>query len=159
MTTADVMNRLYRVYLGSDGDATKALYAELEALGPAGIVAVNLFRAAKNSERAKKYRGGGYRGAAYDRKQWAMDNLCGALTEHANRLNIPFGWGEDPEQPFHNQVLYVELPSGQVSFHTAVRGKGPTHDREWDGVKGVGPDRVIRWIARLLDDASAEVTA
>ena len=57
------------VYRASDGEATKRLYVELELLGPAGVIALNLFRACKNSERAKAYRGGNghgsYRSQAY----------------------------------------------------------------------------------------------
>jgi hypothetical protein len=140
-----------KVYRGSDGEATKALYARLEALGPIGFVAVNLFRAQKSSERAKVYRGGGYRGMAYERKQWSIDNLCGALTEHAAAQGIAWGWGEDPEQPVHKHVLYVDLPTGQVSFHSGARGAGPDYPREWDGVAGQSPDRIIRYCARLLD--------
>lgn len=120
-----------------------------------GHVAVNLFRACKASERAKVYRGGqrgngSYRGMAYDRKQWAMDNLCRALGEHAGILGISWGWGTDDKQPMHRDVLYVDLPTGQVSFHTAGRGKGPDYLHQWDGVPGQGPDRVCRWVARVL---------
>lgn len=146
MNIADVL----RVYLGSDGDATKALYAQLETLGPVGVIAVNLFRAQKNSERAKVYRGGGYRGMAYDRKQWAMDNLAAALAAHAEGAGIGWGWGDDPAQPMHRAVLYVDLPTGQVSFHTAARGTGPDYPGAWDGMPGQSPDRICRWVARLF---------
>jgi hypothetical protein len=77
------LERVLAVYEGSDGDATKALYAELEQLGPLGVVAAFLLRAQKNSARAKVYRGRRYRGAAYDRKQWAMDELATALGTNA----------------------------------------------------------------------------
>ena len=30
-------------------------------------------------------------------------------------------------------MLYVELPEGQVSFHSAVEYEGPEYDGEWDG--------------------------
>jgi hypothetical protein len=149
---------VYRIYLGSDGEATKALYAELETRGPAGGVAVNLFRACKASERAKVYRGGGYRGRAYDKKQWSMDNLCTALDARAAVLEITWGWAEDPEQPVHRHVLYVDLPTGQVSLHTAARGAGPDYTAPWDGVRGQGADRICRWIGRLLSER-AEVRA
>lgn len=74
MTYADII----RIYSGSDGAATRALYAQLEQLGPRGLLAVNLLRAQKCSERAKQYRGGNgngsYRDQAYRRKQWSMDS-------------------------------------------------------------------------------------
>lgn len=151
---ADVL----RTYEGSDGDATRALFARLGKLGPAGAVAIELFRAQKASERAKVYRGGGrggpsYRRMAYDKKQWAMDNLSAALTAHAAELGIAWGWGIDPKQEFHRHVLYVELPTGQISFHAASRDDGPAHPRGWDGVPGRSADRMLRWIARLLDAA------
>jgi hypothetical protein len=158
-----------RVYQGSNGEATLALYKRLERLGAAGIVAVNLFRAGKASERAKVYRGSGYRGAAYDKKQWSMNNAAAALTEHAGQLGIVWGWGHDPKQPRHNWVLYVDLPAGgegrpssaggegrpssaggQVSFHTETRGPGPDYPGAWDGMPGHSAERICRWVARLL---------
>ncbi len=155
--TADLADIL-RVYMGSDGEATRALYRRLESLGPAGVVATNLFRACKCSERAKVYRGGGYRGAAYDRKQWSMDNLARALSEHGEALGIApgtgWGWGEDAAQPHHRWVLYVEIPTGQVSFHTAARGDGPAYAKPWDGIRIQGPTRICKWVAQLL--AAAE---
>jgi hypothetical protein len=154
------MSKAYRdvlqIYQGSDASATRKLYARLVQLGPIGVVAVNLFRAQKSSERAKVYRGGvrglgSYRELAYDRKQWSMDDLCKALGEHAARLNIAWGWGVDNAQLVHKHVLYVELPTGQVSFHTSVRGSGPSYAGSWDGIPGRSPDRIMRFVARLLD--------
>jgi hypothetical protein len=141
------------VYLGSDGEATRALYAGLESQhGAAGAVAVNVFRACKCSERAKVYRGRGYRGAAYDRKQWSLDNLAAALSRQADELGIVWGWGVDEAQPVHRFVLYVDLPTGQVSYHTGVRRAGPDYAGEWDGVRGEGPRRICRWIASLFGE-------
>ena len=144
--------RVTTVYNGSDGEATRALYADLERVGPQGVIALNLFRAQKNSARAKVYRGGGYRGKAYDRKQWAMDNLVAALGEHAKALSISWGWKEDPLQAKHNQVLYVDLPTGQISFHTELRGPGPDYESDWDGLTMQSPGRICRWCATLLED-------
>ncbi len=143
---------IYRVYQGSDGEATKALYERLERL------AVNLFRACKSSARAKVYRGGRYRGAAYDRKQWAMDNLAAMLGKTARPLGIVWGWGVDDKQPYHRHVLYVDIPTGQVSFHCAVRDDGPDYPGQWDGQRGQAADRICRWIARLLAAAEAELS-
>jgi hypothetical protein len=154
MTIAEI----YAVYDGSDGDATKALYERLEAIGPIGIVATNLFRAQKNSARAKVYRGGGHRGAAYDRKDWAIGNLAKALGEHAEALGIRWGWGLDPGQPFHKHVLYVDLvlgewSGGQVSFHTAPRGDGPDYPGEWDQIPNASVQRILGFCARVLEAA------
>ena len=128
------------IYLGSDGEATKSLYSHLERRGPLGMIALNLFRAQKCSARAKVYRGGirgqgSYKRMAYERKSWSMDLLCRALIEHGAALNIRFGWKEDPRTVFGQDaswVLYVELPAGQVSFHSPTRGTGPDYTREWD---------------------------
>lgn len=152
------------VYTGSDGDATQTLYAQLSALGAAGVIAVNLLRASKASERAKVYRGGSrqfgkyfisHRRAAYDRKNWSLGNLDSALREHAEALGIAWGWGEDENQPFHRHVLYVDLPTGQVSFYSEVRGNGPAYGGNWDGVRGAGGGRICAWAARLLDEAQS----
>lgn len=139
-----------QVYLGSDGDETKALYARLETFGPIGQVAVNLFRASKCSARAKVYRGGGYKGAAYDRKQWSVDNLCKILNEHGATLGIRFGWKQDPEQEYHDWVLYVDLPQGQVSFHAASRGAGPDYPSDWDG-RHESATRIIQFCDSILE--------
>src|SRR5581483_4536929 len=135
------LETVIRFYRGSDGEATKALYERLTGLGPLGIVATNLFRAQKNSERAKAYRGR------------AIGNLCAALAEHGLPDAGAWGWGEDDKQPYHRHVLYIDLPTGQVSFHTGARGDGPDYPRAWDGVPGQSADRIIRWCARLLDHA------
>lgn len=144
----------HEIYCGSNGDATKALYRELSAVGPAGAIATNLFRACKCSERAKKYRGGirckgSYRAMAYDRKQWSIGNLCQALQSHAEALGIVWGWKVDPEQGRHRWVLYVDLPTGQASFHGETRGAGPDYGGEWDG-KRASADHIIAWVEQLL---------
>ncbi len=130
--------RAVEVYEGSDGAATKRFYADLETRGPLGLIAVNLFRAQKCSARAKKYRGGvrgvgSYRGMAYERKSWSVSNLCQILAEHGPTVGITFGWGLDLRQEFNRYVLYVDLPQGQVSFHSPSRGKGPDYQGQWDG--------------------------
>lgn len=147
--------RIKSVYDGRDGDATKRLYAELEQLGPTGVIAVNLLRASKTSEAAKRYRGGdkygSYRSQAYSRKQWSMENLARALVTHGESLSISWGWGRDLQQEFHQWVLYIDLPTGQVSFHTAARGVGPDYFGQWDGVRGTGAIRIIRWASSLSE--------
>ncbi len=153
------LHTIVRTYFGSNGDATKALYAELEMLGAPGIVAINLFRACKNSARAKVYRGRSYRDAAYDRKQWSMDNLCRILVAEADKLGIAWGWGYDAKATGFEHVLYVEIPTGQMSFHTERRGDGPDYAGKWDGVRQASPDRICRWVYRLLNQEAAERAA
>ena len=149
------------VYQGSDGELTKQYYTELEKRGPMGIVAVNLFRAQKCSSRAKVYRGGirgqgSYKSMAYDRKQWSMNNLVKALGEHSESLGIAYGWKEDPATTAFEWVLYVDLPTGQVSFHSPTRGTGPDYSGDWDGQK-LSADRIVQFCDRVF--AMGEVGA
>jgi hypothetical protein len=138
------------IYNGSDGGATKALYERLQSIGPVGVVALNIFRAQKASGRAKEY-SRRFKGVAYDKKQWSMANLCDVLEKHGAELNILFGWKQDPEQPYYPWVLYVTLPTGQCSFHSPVRGKGPDYSGDWDGSTGSAA-RIIRWVQAVLDE-------
>jgi len=154
---------VHAIYYGSDGEATLRLYDRLRDIGPVGVVALNLMRACKASERAKKYRGGNakgsYRAMAYDKKQWSMDNLCRELVAHGEALGLEWGWGVDQVleragDP-HVHVLYVEIPSGQVSFHTDRRGDGPDYGKGWDGVRHASSTRICNWTATLLTQAVA----
>jgi len=140
------------VFDGSDSDATRALYRQLEALGPRGVVAVQLLRAQKANERAKVYRGRRFTSAAYDKKAWAIGQLIEALEAHGVELAIGFGWREDPNPPpGYPWVLYCDLPTGQVSFHMATRGRGPDYPRDWDGQTGQAAPRIITWATEVLD--------
>lgn len=152
------------VYNGSNGDETVAMYKRLEALGPAGVIAMNLFRCTKASGRAKVYRGRGsraWRAQAYDKKNWSIGLLAAALAEHAASLGIAWGWGVDEllaktDDP-HVHVIYVDLPEGQVSFHTDERRPGPDHPTGWDQVRGAGPTRICKHVSALLTTSPAEV--
>lgn len=147
-----------RIYNGSDAQATIGLYAELEALGQAGSIAVNLLRAAKKSGAAKRYRGSRYKRASYGGKGWALEQAVTFLSERPLEPPIAWGWGIDTKlkqggDP-HYYVLYVDLPTGQVSFHTDVLLGGPTYAGQWDGARGASPERICRWAAMLLGDES-----
>lgn len=158
------------VYVGSNGDVTKAFYAELEKRGPLGMVAMNLFRAQKCSARAKMYRRRAHKGEAYDRKNWSMGLLCEALVLYeASRLMasgpfkpnlnaiafaplvspINYGWKQDPGTPGFEWVLYVDLPQGQVSFHAASRGAGPDYAGEWCG-EHLSAERVVEFCDAVM---------
>lgn len=150
-TLADIM----AIYAGSNGDATKALYQQLQLAGPRGLVAIDLFRACKASERAKVYRGGqrgrgSFRRMAYEKKSWAIDNLAANLIDRADDLGIAWGWDIDPAQEFHRDVLYIDLPTGQVSFHTHPRGKGPDYPGAWDRARGQASMRICQFCAQTL---------
>jgi hypothetical protein len=128
------------VFNGNDGDVTKAYYAALRAKGFFGELALTLFRAQKRSTAAKRYRGGRYRHAAYDVKNWSLSEICRLLTQVDH--GYAWGWGRDPKTPGFEWVLYVELPTGQVSFHSAERLGGPDYPRKWDGQK-LSAERII----------------
>lgn len=151
------MNPL-EIFEGSNGAATQALYRELEALGPAGVIAMNLFRACKCSGRAKKYRGRGFKDAAYGRKEFSLFNLCEMLEAHADNLGIAWGWKEDEKQPVHRWVLYVEIPTGQVSFHSEKRINQKDFAGEWDETTS-SSTRIIRWTNKLLHEGPYEPPA
>jgi len=148
------MPTIYQIYFGSDGSETRNLYKKLESIGSVGLVALNLFRAQKCSSRAKVYHGGtgnrSYRDLAYDRKQYSMFELCKVLSEHAKDLNIKWGWGVDDKQAFHKYVLYCEIPNGQVSFHTNIRGIGEDYNGKWDG-QNASEQRILKWVDSVLN--------
>lgn len=151
--------RAIEIYQGSDGEATKRFYASLESTGPVGRIAMNLFRAQKCSARAKVYRGGNgrgsYRGMAYDRKNWSMEQLCAILLTEGEGLAV-WGWKLDPAAAFHSWVLYVDLPElGQVSFHAAMRGEGPDYTGQWDG-QHKSAERIIQFCDRVLGMQSTQ---
>lgn len=156
MTFAEVL----AVYEGSDGAATQELYRKLSLCGPRGAIALNLFRAYKNSSRAKVYRGGNekgrYRDQAYERKAWAIRNLCNVLTDHAADYELVWGWGTDPAQEYHSFVLYVDTPHGQVSFHHVKAEQGPQYPGKWDGARRVGAQRICQWCSDLLSGGARD---
>jgi hypothetical protein len=130
------------VFAQNDGAVTKAYYVDLAQRGAMGEIAVALFRCQKRSTAAKRYRGGRFRRAAYDVKNWSLGELCRLLQEHALARGLRWGWKHDPTQSFHNWVLYVDLPQGQVSFHTAGRLAGPDYPGDWDG-KHASAERIM----------------
>ncbi len=145
------------IYMGSNGDATRDLYRYLEKLGPKGFIAVNLFRAHKTSGRAKQYRGR-HKGAGYDTKQWSIGNLHTLLTKHGEAFGIRWGWAKDGKvHEMHSDVFYVELPTGQVSFHCVANGQErmPRYAGKWDGVQGEGHIRIVKFIEQIIMEQAA----
>lgn len=78
----------FEVFHQQNGDVTKAYYAELSSCGPLGEIAVALFRAQKRSSRAKDYRRGRWRRAAYDVKEWSISEVCRLLAEHGEKFGF-----------------------------------------------------------------------
>jgi hypothetical protein len=148
------LEEILAVYNGSNGEATRAMYERLTAIGPRGDLAVNLFRAHKTSHRAKKYRGGNgrgsFRGQSYDTKQWSIGNICRLLVANGEAWRYTWGWGRDEKAIGFEHVLYVDIPPGQVSYHSEYRGDGPDYSGKWDGVINAGADRISRYCAMLF---------
>lgn len=149
MTLTEVLD----VYRGSDGTRTRALYDALAVHGVPGAIAVNLFRACKTSERAKKYRGGRHKGTSYGTKDWSLGQLVEAL-QHEQASALRWGWAVDRiaqgNQNPHYHILYVDLPGGQVSFHTGSRKAGPEYPGEWDRAVGTAPERICAFCAAVI---------
>jgi hypothetical protein len=121
-------DQIQAVFTGSNAPATRGLYKELEASGGTGVLAAYLLRAQKSSTRAKDYRGD-YRDLAYGNKGDAL-HVLSLLLQRQSALT--WGWGTDPGACCEH-VLYVDLPTGQVSFHSPVRGEGPNYAGKWSG--------------------------
>jgi hypothetical protein len=122
----------WEIFRQNVGDVTKAYYELLNSKGVDGQLGVALFRAQKRSTAAKQYRGRRFRSAAYDVKNWSLSEICRILGARVGPYR--WGWKHDPNTPGFEQVLYVELPTGQCSFHSADRLAGPDFEGEWSGV-------------------------
>ena len=150
-----------RVFKESDAGLTVAYYRRLCAIGPVGVIAMNLFRASKTSSRAKVYRGRHYREASYGIKNYSLSELYKALAaigelcwncgrraaDHNEHLLCPsqkslfnnsrsWGWKRDPKTRDYEWVLYVDIPTGQASFHSPTRGDGPDYAGAWNPGEG-----------------------
>lgn len=128
------------VFAQSSGDLTKSYYAEMNTKGPLGELAVALFRAQKRSSAAKKYRRGKFTHAAYDVKNWSLGEICRVITTYD--LRFEWGWKRDPKTPGYEWVLYVDLPTGQCSFHSSQRLHDKNYPGEWDG-EGMSQPRIL----------------
>lgn len=147
------LDDISKVYEARDANRTRDLYARLVAKPPRGIVAVNVLRAARNSEMAKGYKKGSATAKAYATKDWSLDELCRAILAAPGVIER-WGWGRDDKAKGFEHVLYVELPgTGQISFHTSYRRDGcPDYPGAWDQVRGKTSLRVCRWVEAILAD-------
>jgi hypothetical protein len=134
-----VLLKARKVYDGSNGGQTRKFCCALEKTGQLGVIAAELFRIQKASARAKVYRGGitgrygsvTYRTLAYKKKGQCLSILCKLL--QADACGLTWGWAYDSKQQAAKCVLYVDLPLGQVSFHSSDRFVGPNYPGKWDG--------------------------
>ncbi|MBX9579161.1 MAG: hypothetical protein K2X87_02545, partial [Gemmataceae bacterium] len=87
----------------------------------------------------------GYAAANYRRSRRARANdyyakwrRLGEACRLAPAAGIAWGWREDPADDIP-YVVYFELPTGQVSFHSTHRGEGPDFPGEWDAQRATRP--------------------
>jgi hypothetical protein len=144
----------YDVFYGSDRAVTRRWLSALATRGPRGIIAAYLFRAQKASTLAKKYRGGvrgvaSYRSLAYNRKNDALVELVSTLRTFGDREGIAWGWQSDPNQPIAPYILYIDLPTGQCSFHSEQRLTGPDYPGDWDGLHR-SAEHILDWCEQLV---------
>lgn len=153
------------IYYGSNGVQTRRLLSALSEGLPLGRIAAELFRIQKASSRAKRYKGGirrgngkltSYRDLAYDAKQVAIQKLCKSLSDDAHGLT--WGWGVDASQSHNTHVLYVDLPNGQVSFHSPARLDGETYCSKWDGMRA-SEARIIAFCQSVLSEVASDALA
>lgn len=82
----------------------------------------------------------------------------GGLIVSANATNHPPIAKENPLPSgggrVKSWVLYVDLPGGQVSFHSAERYAGSDYTGEWDG-KHLSAERIIRFAQDVIDLSKA----
>jgi len=77
-----------------------------------------------------------------------MEKLAALLSHSA----LKWGWGEN-ELAFVPFVLYADLPTGQVSFHSYERFSGPAYDGSWDG-SHQSETRILDWCEAILTSSA-----
>jgi hypothetical protein len=135
------------IFTQNDGNVTKRYYLELAACGHAGELAVALFRCQKRSSAAKSYRGRNFKAEAYEVKNWSLSEICRLLQK--DNLGMVWGWARDEKAINFEWVLYCDLPTGQVSFHSADRLNGPNYPKEWDGFH-LSKQRIVRFCDSVM---------
>ena len=69
---------------------------------------------------------------APDVKNWSLGEVCRILGCMAAFESAPsWGWKHDPSTGGFHWVLYVDLPTGQCSFHSPERLSGPDYKGGW----------------------------
>lgn len=136
---------------------------------------------AANGKHRREFRAGAYgehnyrtsrdaRERDYSEKEEHLTKACELLA--TGQFDVPWGWGLDtlprtvrsddydywhygPLPTKTMAVLYVQLPTGQVSFHSAHVGRGPKYRDGWDGEQGMSLLRITKAIDELADGGSA----
>ncbi|MEZ2347383.1 hypothetical protein [Terriglobus sp. RCC_193] len=151
-----MMQTAQHIFDQRSGDVTKAYYTALATCGVEGQLAVALFRAQKRSEAAKSYRRGSSRRASYEVKNWSLSEVCRVLSAPGAPA-FRWGWKHDPKTAGYEWVLYVDLPSGQVSFHSADRlTPAPDYPGKYDGHK-LSRQRILAYCDAIMFDRQCPI--
>jgi hypothetical protein len=111
------------IFNQQNGDVTKAYYAEMNAKGLPGQLAVALFRAQKRSTASKKYRGRRFTQDAYSVKNWSMSEVCRILgTMQAFESAPRWGWKRDPKTPGTPQAM--AMGPGKLLCRSSLKPTG-----------------------------------
>lgn len=128
---------------------TVAFQSSLLSRGVAGQLAFGVFRAQKRSTVAKGQRRGKYRRGCYDGKNEALKYVDSLMQIHARNLGLTWGWGIDRSQEYHSSVLYVDLPTGQCSFHSESSVSTTVYRGNWDR-KSNSRDAILAYCDEVL---------
>jgi hypothetical protein len=147
-----------KVFNGSNRGQTRSFCCALAKTGQLGRIAAELFRIQKASARAKVYSGFitsrygsiSHRSLAYKRKGKCLSCLCKLL--QADACGLTWGWAYDGKQQVAKCVLYIDLPNGQVSFHSTDRFAGPDYPGKWDG-ENKSEQRILSFCDQLMRSA------
>lgn len=72
--------------------------------------------------------------------------LAGCVNAIGGGIGLKAGMGKDPAQPEEWQnVVYIDLPTGQISFHIHERERHLFDDLPWYGGKWDGHTDTEKW--------------
>ena len=132
------LHALWRAQLGSDAAKRFRDYRPTLEGGPNPRDTVRLWMVR-----------GSYAADAYGRKDEALREAVRLLAD----TDLTWGWATDPARVGrrYSEVLYVDLPTGQVSFHASSRLPNcPDYPGEWDGVPGASTRRIEAAVRAVL---------
>lgn len=145
------------VYYGKFNNAESRSYlAKLRKLGTWGLIAAELFQAAKAEDRSASYRGGTdkviYSKCSEERCSKAITRLLEIL---ASSRDVTWGW-----LPMHLNlhVLCIQTPVGQICRFVNERKPGPRFFGEWDYEGSRHANRILKLCDHLLLSSPPECT-
>ena len=79
----------------------------------------------------------------------ALIELCRLLDD--DRRGMTWGWGASEDLYFPCEVLFLDLPTGQVSWPYPERMAGPDYCGRWDGTHA-NEARILGWVSQVIVD-------